>query len=456
MKHLLFALAFLVIFVGPAFAKQGKVLDVQVVKSKSGVEAWVVEDTTAPVISMTFSFEGGIAYDPEGKPGVGRLVSILLDEGAGKMKAQEFQAKLADNAISLSFTPGRDAFYGRLRTLKKNKDLAFELLRMALSDPRFDEDAITRMKNANIADIKNDMGEPGWLVARSFNGTVFEGHPYAVPGFGHLASMAAITRKDLLTFTKEQFARSALKVSFAGDITANEARDAVDKVFGGLPEKAAPVSIPQAQLKYPGKTVLLPLEAPQTFIITGQRGISRKDKDWHAAMVMNYVLGGGNFTARLMREIREKRGLTYGIYSSLVNMTAADLIQTNMSASNEKVEEALRVLKDEWASMAKDGVTEEELKDAKSYLTGSLLLQLTSTLDIASVLNDIQRDGLGPDYINRRNELLNALTLGDIKRVAAKLLKPEELTTILVGKPKNLDVDILLDKPPGMMEPEAK
>ena len=173
-------------------------------------------------------------------------------------------------------------------------------------------------------------------------------------------------------------------------------------------------------------------------------------------MVMNYVLGGGNFTARLMREIREKRGLTYGIYSSLVNMTAADLIQTNMSASNEKVEEALRVLKDEWASMAKDGVTEEELKDAKSYLTGSLLLQLTSTLDIASVLNDIQRDGLGPDYINRRNELLNALTLGDIKRVAAKLLKPEELTTILVGKPKNLDVDILLDKPPGMMEPEAK
>lgn len=440
----------LLLLASPAFAAKDKVLDVQVLKSASGVEAWLVEDHSVPVISMNFSFEGGLAFDPEDKPGVGRLVSILLDEGAEKMKSQEFQTRLSDNAISMSFTAGRDAFYGRLQTLSKNKDTAFDLLRMALNAPRFDPDAVDRMKAANVSEIQENMGDPGWLVARTFNGTLFEGHYYSRPGFGNLDSMSTITRKDLLQFIKEQFGRNVLKVAVAGDITPGEVKATLDKIFGTLPEKAASVDLPATTPGYSGKTILLPLDAPQTYIIAGEQGLPRSDKDWHASVIMNYILGGGSFNARLMKEIREKRGLTYGVYSSLTNMRSADIIQANMSASNEKVEEAVRLLKESWAVMAKDGPTVDELADAKSYLTGSLLLQLTSTSDISGALNDIQRDGLGPEYINQRNSLINAVSMSDMKRVSAKVLQADKLAIILVGKPKNMNVDILLDRPPGM------
>ncbi|TAL27872.1 MAG: insulinase family protein [Alphaproteobacteria bacterium] len=446
----LLALLLCLVISAPALAAKGKVLDVQVIKAPPGAEAWLVEDHTVPVISMSFSFEGGIAYDPDDKPGVGRLISTLLDEGAGDMKSQEYQGKLEENAISMSYTAGRDAFYGSVVTLSANRALAFDLLALALNKPRFDQDAIERMKNANSAQIRKDLGDPSWLVARTFNGMLFEGHYYARPGFGTLDSMNAITRKDLQDFVAAQFARNVLKIAIAGDISKADAEKAVESVFGPLREKAEPVELPDVQPGYGGKIIMLPLDTPQTFISAGENGIKRSDKDWHAATVMNSILGGSGFDARLMKEIRAKRGLTYGVYSALSNMKYAGVIQANMSASNDKVEEALRLLKESWEEMAKDGPTVEEFQNAKSYLTGALALELTSTGDIASIMNSFQRDGLGPDYINKRNGIINALTMDDIKRVAARLLKADQLAIVLVGKPRNINVDILLDKPPGM------
>ncbi len=446
---------FLLVAALPAFADGGKILNVQKLTTPSGIEAWIVEDKSVPVISMSFSFEGGLTYDPAGKSGVGRLVSILLDEGADQMKSQEFQSLLSDHAISMNFTTGRDAFYGQLKTLKSNKTLAFDLLRMALNNPRFDTDAIERMRNANISQIKNDIGKPGWLVARTFNGMVFEGHKYARPGFGTLESMTQITRDDLLNFVHTQFAKDALKVAIAGDITKEEAANTIDAVFGSLSAQRGKNISAEANFNYAGKTILLPLDTPQTYISVGESGIRREDKDWHTAVILNYILGGG-FNARLMKELREKRGLTYGIYTSLANMKHAAIIQGNLSTSNEKVEKALKLLRQEWAKMAKEGSTAQELQDAKSYLTGSLLLELTSTSNISGTLNRLQRDGLDFNYINRRNAMIDAVTVADIKRVATRLLKPENLTTILVGQPKNITADIILDHPPGMSTPPQK
>jgi len=452
-----FILAFLIFLVPfhPAFADCGKILNVQKLTTPDGIEAWIVEDKSVPVISISFSFEGGLTYDPVGKSGVGRLVSILLDEGADQMKSQEFQSLLSDNAISMSFTTGRDAFYGQLKTLKSNKALAFDLLRMALNNPRFDADAIERMRNANISQIKNDMGKPGWLVARTFNGMVFEGHKYASPGFGTLESMAQITRDDLLNFVHTQFVKDALKVAIAGDITKEEAANAIDAVFGSLSVHRGKSVSTEANFNYAGKTILLPLDTPQTYISVGENGIRREDKDWHAAVILNYILGGG-FNARLMKELREKRGLTYGVYTSLNSMKHTAILQGNFSASNEKVEEALKLLRQEWAKMAKEGPTVQEVQDAQSYLTGSLLLKLTSTNNISGTLNRLQRDGLDYNYINWRNAMIDAVTVADIKRVAARLLKPENLTTILVGQPKNITADIILNHPPGMSMPPQK
>lgn len=447
MRRLAFLLFF---FFLAAPAEAEKILNVQTLKSPDGIEVWLVEDKSVPVVSMSFSFDGGLALEPESKPGTARLVSILLDEGAGSMKSQEFQSKLSDNAISLGFSAGRDAFTGQLRTLKKNQSLAFDLLKLALASPRFDEDAIRRMKNTNIAEIKSNMGDPSWLAARTFNGMIFAGHYYARPGYGTLAGTEAVTRKDLQDFARRQFTRAALKVSIAGDISAQEATDLLDKTFCGLPEKAAADDLPAADISAAGKTILLPLETPQTYISAGIKGISHKDPDWHAALVMNEILGGGGFDARLMKEIREKRGLTYGVYSSLSSMKRAAMLQATLSSSNDKTAEAIDLLKKEMAKMAAEGPTEKELADAKSYLTGSLLLQLTSTGDVADALNGLQQNGYASDYVNARNDALNAVTLDDVRRVSNKLLKPENMTVVLVGKPENVKPDITLDKPPGM------
>lgn len=441
----------------PAAEKpRDKVLDIQTFKTPAGIEVWLVSDKSVPVTSLNFSFEGGLAHDPAGKPGVARLVSIMLDEGAGSLKSQEFQARLSDNAIQMGFTAGRDAFYGQLRTLTQHRDLAFDLLHLALTQPRFDADAIERMKNANIAQIQHDLGDPAWLVARSFNGMLFEGHPYGLPGAGHLASMASITRQDLVDFAETQFARGGLKVSIAGDISRDEAARLVDKAFGSLPEGGHPQKDVFFPPKYAGKTILYPLNTPQTQVSIGAAGIARDDKDWHAAVIMNFILGGSSFDARLMKEIREKRGLTYGIYSSLQSLRQTALITAGFATSNEKAREAIDVLRQEWRRMAEHGATEQEIADAKAYLTGSLLLELTSTGDIASAMNGLQRDGLDAGYINRRNGELMKVTSADIRRVAQRLLKADDLTVVMVGKPEGIKPDILLDRPPGMREPDKK
>lgn len=448
-------LAFFVVLTPPALAKKpaahsGKVLDIKTFTTPAGINVWLVEDHSIPVVSLNFSFEGGLAHDPEGKPGVARLVSILLDEGAENIDSQTFQAKLSDNAISMGFTAGRDAFFGELRTITDNRTLAFDLLRAALAAPRFDSDAIERMKNANVAQIKRDMGDPSWLSARTFNGMLFEGHAYALPGYGNLASMQTVTKKDLIQFTKDQFSRDVLQVALAGDITAAEAATLVDKTFGALPAKGSPVDGAKIEPQYAGKTILLPLDTPQTYIALGLPGIPRDDKDWHAAVVMNYILGGGSFDSWLMTEVREKRGLTYGIYSSLQSMLHAAIMQVSLSSSNENVAQALDIIRAELQRMAETGPTENEIKNAKAYLTGSLMLELTSTGDISAVLNGLQRDNMDAEYINRRNDMLNAITLADVRRVAKRLLKTDTLTTVLVGKPDNVKADIMLDKPPGM------
>lgn len=433
-----------------------KILNVTEIKAPEGAQAWLVEDKNVPVISISFSFDGGLIHDPDDKPGVAHLISTLLDEGAGDMKSQQFQKKLSDLAISMSFSAGRDAFTGEIKTLKDNKDAAFDLLHLALTKPRFDADAITRMKNANVSQIRSNMGDGSWLVARAFNGMLFENHFYSRPGQGDLVSMNTITRQDLLDYVAAQFARNVLRISIAGDITKEEAEAAVARIFGDLPATAEEADGHDVKLAYPGKTILFPLDTPQTYIQVAEAGIPRSDPDWAAAVIMNYILGGGSFDSRLMKEIRVKRGLTYGVYSGLSSMRYANMLHVSMSASNEKVAEALSIMKKEWARLASEGPTPAEVGDAQAYLTGSLLLGLASTDDISSTLNGLQQDHLDTNYINDQPARINAVTPSDVKRVAARLLKADDLTTVLVGKPTGINPDILLDAPPGMRETDNR
>ncbi len=451
--HLIFFLSFFLL-TSPALANE-KVLDIQRVVSPKGIEAWLVEDRSVPVISMSFAFKGGMAFEDPVKPGTSRLVSILLDEGAGDMDSQTFQKELADHAIDMGFDIGRDAFRGSLRTLTENREKAFSLLKLALTQPRFDADAIARMKETNIATIKHNLSDPDWLAQRVFNGMVFENHPYARPGYGTLPSMERITADDLRNFVKQQFSRNLLKISVAGDISAAELGEILDATFADLPNDAQLSSVPQAALQRKSETILYSFDVPQTFIMMGHEGIDHKDPDWHAAQLVMYTLGGGGFESRLMKSVREERGLTYGISASLNVMDHATLVQTDTSTANKSAGEVIELIKGEWQKMADEGPLPEEISDAKAYLTGALPLGLTSTSKIANVMTEIQLDDRGIDYINRRNDLLSAVTLEDAKRAAGRLFKADDLTTVVVGKPEGIKNTLAIPAPPDMELPPS-
>jgi zinc protease len=440
------------LFLGLAllFPWRAEAIDIQRVVSPGGIVAWLVEDRKVPVIAVDFAFEStGSSADPAGKPGVANLMASLLDEGAGERRSQEFQKLLADNSISISFSAGRDEFRGAMKALTVKRDLAIDLLSQALTQPRFDAEAVERIRLAVMANIKSNQASPNWIAQRTFSITTFGGHPYSQPSDGTLDSVQAITTEDMRDYLGRRLGRDNLVVGVVGDVSASELAPMLDRMFGALPAKAERFIPPEAALQAAGDIVLVPRPLPQTVFVMGEQGVKRSDPDWYAASVMNYVLGGGGFNSRLMEEVREKRGLTYGVSSSLVPYDHAALITAGGSTVNAKAGEALDLIRVEWRRMAVDGVTDEELKNAKAYLTGSFALRLTSTDRIASMLVQVQLDDLGIDYLNKRDEFINRVSRADVLRVARRLLDPAKLTIVMVGQPKGIEPTRTIDGPPG-------
>lgn len=422
-----------------AFARdvQNKFLDIQEVKSEGGLTAWLVEDTSVPVISIKFAFRHtGAKNDPVEKQGLARLASNTMDEGAGDLDSQAFQKALEDNSITLRFGVSRDHFTGQLKTLTRHKEKAFDLLTLALSKPRFDEEAVNRMRESNKSRIRSSVSNPKWISARLQNDRIFEGHPYALNSGGTLFSLDAITTEDLHNFHK-QLSKNHLIISVAGDIDAETLKNTLDYLFGHLPDVRdhEPVT---TELQNAGKTYVYNKDIPQTVIAISQGGVDRSSPDYYAAKVMNFILGESGFGSRLMEEIREKRGLTYGIYSYFRDYAETDVLHVSTSTRNESVSEMLRLIEGEWVKMRHDLVGADELKDAKSYITGSLPLQLTSTDSIASTMLSLQLDELPIDYLDQRNAKINAVSAEDVQRTAKRVLNANDFTTILVGQPEGV------------------
>ncbi len=441
-------LAFLLLCAGisAAEAKQ-QFIDIQVVESQSGVSAWLVEDHSVPVISIGFAFKGaGAAQDLESLQGVAQLASNTMDEGAGDILSKEFQKALQDLVITLAFSSSRDHFSGQLKTLSRNKERAFELLRLAINEPRFDAEPLERMREANQSRIRRSLSDPKWMAARVMNDKGFAGHPYARNSGGTLSSLAKITAEDLRAFVKTRLARGNLVVSAAGDITAAELGERLDQVFGALPESAQLKEVADHDIQNQGQVILYEQDIPQSIVKIMQPGIDKNDPDFQVAKVMNFILGSSGFGSRLMEEIREKRGLTYGIYSSFYQMDHLNALSVSTSTKNETVGEMLALIAQEWDRMKAAPVSAEELAAAKSYLIGSLPLSLTSTDKISGLLLALRTDDLPIDYLDQREEKIRATSVGDIQRLAKKLLNKDAFLTILVGKPEGVPEDIKVDQ----------
>lgn len=408
------------------------------VMSPGGIEAWLVRDTTLPLIAMEFAFMGGAAQDPADKPGVASLTASLLDEGAGDMTAEVFHRTLADKAIELHFDANRDEMRGSVRTLSENRDAAFDLLRLSVTAPRFDTEAVERIRTAQLAALRRRSTEPNAIASERWFATAFPNHPYGRPVDGSLQSVPAITRDDLVGFAKKTLARGNLKVAVVGDITPEELGQQLDRVFGTLPAQPTLVPVADVKPKGLGTVDVVPLDVSQSVVMIGTDGLDRQDPDFIPAYVLNHILGGSAFSSRLFKEVREARGLAYSVYSYQVALEHVGLWFAGTATKNERAAESIRIIADEFRKMLDEGPTQTELDEAKSYLTGSYALRFDTSSKVAGQLLQIQIDKLGIDYIDRRNALIEAVTLADLKRVAQRLAGAKSTLTVVVGRPVGL------------------
>jgi zinc protease len=434
-----------IVFVGAtllsafAWVADVQAMQIQPVTGASGVEAWLVEDHSVPVVTIRFAFAGGAALDPVGKGGAASMVASLLDEGAGPYDSLAFHRRIDELAGQLRFSAAQDEFDGSLRSLKQNLSDSADLLRLALAEPRFAPEDIERIRGETLAGLARQAKNPRSLSGRLWMHDAFEKHPYGSSVDGSEESVGAITRDDLAAFAGARFHRSGLLVGIVGDIDKTEAAALIDRVFGDLPKGADETEIAETKPLDDGALVVSRAAVPQSVVTFGQAGPKRDDPAWYAAYVLNEILGGGGFRGRLMKEIREKRGLAYGVSTQLVPYRHAGLIVGNVATENGRVAESIALVREEWRHMREDGPTAVELENAKTYLTGSFPLGLDSTQHIAGVLVQMQQDKLGIDYLDRRASLIGGVTLDEARAVAQKLFDPSALSFAVVGDPADVE-----------------
>lgn len=410
---------------------------IQDVTSPGGIHAWLVEDDSIPFTALEIRFRGGANLDPEGKRGVTNLMAALIEEGTGDLDSQGFAAARDALAAEFSFNAGQDAVSVSARFLTENRDASVDLLRRALTAPRFDPDAVERVRGQVLSNIASDDKDPGAMASRAFDRLAWGDHPYGSTADGTADSVAALTRDDIVAAHKAAIARDRIYVAATGDINAADLGRLLDTLFAGLHATGAPQPGPATWLAE-GGTTIKDYPVPQSVVVFGQPGIERDDPDFFAAFILNEVLGGGRFGTRLMEELREKRGLTYGVSTYLAPMDLGAMMGGQFSSDNTKVAEAIDLVKSEWKRMAESGITEEELAHTKTYLTGSYPLRFDGNGPIARILVGMQMEGLPIDYPVTRNAKIEAVTLADVARVAKRILLPDQLQFVVVGQPAGL------------------
>ena len=411
---------------------------IKTLTSPGGIAAWLVDEPTIPFTALEIMFSGGAALDPADKRGAAYLMMGLLEEGSGTMNAQAFAAAQEALAASFSFNVYDDTVVISIRFLTENREESLALLKMALTQPRFDLEAIERVRTQVLSILASNAQDPDFVASSTWAQIAFGDHAYGTPREGTQSSIAAITRDDIIAVRQMLFVRDNLFVSAVGDISEGELGSLLDDLLGDLPAgfgfKTAPV-----EFATKGGLTVVNLPTPQSVALFGHAGIDRDDPDFFAAYVLNTILGGRGVESRLSTEVREKRGLTYGVSSFLVGKEEANMLMGQVASANDRIGSAIEVIRNEWIKMAQHGVSHTELIDAQTYLTGAYPLRFDGNAKIANILVGMQRQGLSTDYINTRNDQINAVTLTQINRVAAELLQPEALHFVVVGQPKGLN-----------------
>lgn len=422
---------FVILFSSPAFAA-AKVEQI----SSGGVKAWVIKDNTLPIVAVKIAFKGaGYAHDPEGKQGLANFVSGTLNEGAGEYDSQTYQRLLDENGIDLGFDADRDDFYITLKTVSGNLDLALKLLKSAFFEPLFNSDDIERVRSQIATNIRKADESADYLAAKKFSEVEFATHPYARVKDGTVETLSSISADDLITYVANNFARDNMVVGIVGDVTDNSAQQIVSQLTEKLPQNAVTTKLDDFTT-YPKniqpQKVLI--NNPQTKIIFATPALKRKDPLFFPEYLLAHILGGDGFQARLVKEVREKRGLAYYVGTSVQNMDHADMLIGSVGTTAEQEQDVIGLVRQVYAGLQQKGITAAELDEAKGFLTGSFALNLDKNEKLASYLVMMQQENLGMDYLDKRNGYINAVTLEQVNTMAKLLLDPQSLVFVSAGQ----------------------
>ncbi len=431
------SLSLALLIAAPVVSTQARAAEnVQELTSPGGIKAWLVEERSIPFTALELRFKGGASLDAPGKRGAINLMTALIEEGAGELDARGFAEARETLAASYSFRAYDDALTISVQFLSENRDEAMALLRAALMDPRFDQDAVDRVREQVLSGLRSDQTDPDTIASRRFSQLAWGDHPYGSASDGTIASVAALSRDDMFDARARTLALDRLYVGAVGDISAEELGLLLDDLLGDLPKTGA-APVPEASVLLTGGQTVIPFDTPQSVAIFGQPGIAFDDPDFMPAYVLNQIFGEGG-EARLSQEVREKRGLTYGIGSYLYPKQKGALVLGQVASANGVMAETVEVVRAEWAKIASGDITREELEAAQTYLTGAYGLRFDGNAKIAGILVGMQMQGQPLDYITRRNGLINAVTLEEINRVARDLYDPDLLEFVIVGQPAGL------------------
>ncbi len=410
----------------------GDLINIQSVNA-AGVNAWLVRDDTVPVVSVRFAFDGGAVTDPDGLVGRANLMAQMLTEGGANRSAEQFKKELAEHAINLSYSTGYDRFYGQLTTTTGRLDQAIELTRDSLLSPRFDEAALLRTKAAILSQLNTRRADPNYQASRALRRFGYDGHPYARPRLGTPDSLAKITASDLVQFRHNHLTKDKIKVAIVGDVSFFQARRIVARLFGQLPDSGVQLDIASTALTNTDQIISVKRNGAQSVMVQAFNGLRRQNPDWYAATVLNHILGGGDFSSRLMQDLRSDKGWTYGISSSLRPAKYAPHWIIRSSLQPHNIKPTTERIKFHMTRLQDQGPTEAEVEAAIEYLTGSFMLEFSSTGSIADILLTVQIYDLGRDYLDQRDDLYRQLTRQKIQQVAKDYLRPDDMLTIVTG-----------------------
>jgi zinc protease len=404
------------------------------IQLENGMILLLSERHDIPMVTVNMAIKAGNTAVPGDKPGLASITASLLMQGTTKRSANQISSEIDFVGGSLSTGGGDDNASASLRVLKKDLRTGFELLSDVLMNPAFDQKEIDRKVKATLAEIQRQKEEPNVVAVEAFEKAVYGGHAYGRTSDDVAAYLPKLTRQDILDFYKARYSPNNSIIAVVGDATEKEVVALLNEYFKGwkrndqpLPAPVAPPVIDKTVIKKIDKNIT------QANIDMGHIGISRENPDYYAAMIMNYILGGGGFSSRLMDNIRDNKGLAYDVHSAFAAQKETGVFEVSIQTKNESANEVIAETLKEIRSIQAGLVSEKELADAKAYITGSFPLRMDTSAKIAGLLTSIEIYNLGLDYPQKFAGLINAVTREDIQRVAKKYLHPDNMVIVVVA-----------------------